>query len=50
MFKLQSLIVLKFYLFHSYDLYSYHNSPYCLLYISCNFSLESLVLDPMMIP
>ena len=34
--------------FYSQDLNS--NSPYCLLYNSCNVSLENLVLDQLIIP
>ena len=34
--------------FNSQDLIS--NSPYCLLYSSCNVSLENLVLDQLIIP
>ena len=34
--------------FYSQDLYS--NSPYCLLYNSCDIGWENLVLDQLMIP
>ena len=33
---------------NSQDLFS--NSPYCLLYSSCDVSLENLVLDQLIIP
>ena len=40
--------ILQAWPFNSQDLFS--NSPYCLLYSSCDVSLENLVLDQLMIP